>query len=197
MPPSTGGASTASGVGGTGTGSGGAPSTGGMAGIDPDVIKNADLIIRATYEPNNFHFFLENKGEVALPLGALEVRYWYEATATVTTLRNYYTGGDLTTVTWTAAETSGEKYAAATFAPGNLPVNEGNYAATEFQLQLENGNHVPTGDWSYSSTLGNFGITDKVTAYLEDTLVWGCEPTGVCAGDDGMGGGGGEGSVIN
>jgi len=81
---------------------------------------------------------------------------------------------------------------------GNTILRGADLNANELQLQVTGGAFDQSDDHSYEPAFSTARQpNDRITAYLAGTLVWGCEPSGVCAegGTGGAGGGGAGGAA--
>ena len=79
---------------------------------------------------------------------------------------------------------------------GGSIVQGGDMNASEVQLELTNNtakfNQANDFSWQPADTVS--APNDKITLYLDDKLIWGCEPGGTCFGD-GAGGAPGNGGA--
>jgi hypothetical protein len=207
---STSGSSTA--TGGTGTGEAGAPAqtsttgeggehatdssggSGGTGGVPPDVIENARIVLLYKVDSSTaatasvfMHLYLRNQGDDEFPLSAAEVRYWFDSDGLSYALASHYQGPEIGPVTLDRGDAGGDEYVAITFgSSANLPANTPDINATEFQVKLDatQGTFDQSNDYSFAPALMSPTEHLRVTVYLADHLVWGCEPSGVCAGDE-------------
>jgi hypothetical protein len=49
------------------------------------------------------------------------------------------------------------------------------------QAQSNTGQFNQTGDWSFDATASAYKANPKMTIYDDGTLIWGCEPSHICA----------------
>jgi len=206
---SAGGSGNASGKGGTG-GSTGGTSSGGNAGDDgvpPDVLARAKVVLRhiarnhsSSANAVDVRLFFENKADDALDLANVKVRYWTTLEGTYGNLACYYAailGKE--NVTLSIVEDGDDSHVLIGFKNGEVPAHNGSpFTNTEFQMKVDaqNGSMFDQdNDWSYAPLTADNPPepNDKITVYLADKLIWGCEPSGTCAGDGGAGGQGGQG----
>lgn len=209
----TGGSGNASASGGSG-GTSGDSANGGQAGDDtipPDVLANADVVLRYFTRAEGSKddaaaidtiLYFENKSDDPLPLSQTKVRYWTTFEAEYTQLACYYAAIiGKANVTLEAVEDGADTHILIGFKDGSVPAhNASPFKNTEFQMKVDatGGTFDQTNDWSFDGAHEDGGgvpvANAKITVYLADKLIWGCEPSGKCAGDDnGAGGQGGQG----
>jgi hypothetical protein len=145
--------------------------------------------------------FIENKMDVALDMTHVSVRYWMTSEADTYILKSYYQSDAFKTgpspyVELTYVDDGSDSHVEATFTGGEIP-SKGNLREAEFQIKLDGTNgdtFDQSDDWSFAPALKSDPALahDKITAYVDGSLVWGCEPSGRCP-DFGMGGAGGQG----
>jgi hypothetical protein len=199
---------TSTGVGGSAgedSGSGGASGSGG---VPPDVIANADVVLlykihddgRAEMGSRIFaQMYLRNQSTDPLPLNATRVRYWFDPDGHAIAHNSYYKAELVSSMSMAPGDDGEFDYMEMSFASGEIPPGNGSELwKTEFQMTIDTLSTTDlfdqSNDHSYAPSLtGTEAEHDKVTVYLADTLVWGCEPSGTCAGDMGEGGAGGGG----
>jgi len=188
--------------GGSGTGGSGTDGSVSTTGVPPDVIENASVVLlykidssTATTASIFMHLYLRNQSDDAFPLGAAEVRYWLDPDGRGYTLASHYQGPGIGDVTLSKGSSGDDDYVSVTFEEGEtLAANTGDINPNEFQLKLDasGGNFDQSDDYSFEPTYTTPTEHDRITVYLADELIWGCEPSGACAGDDpGAGGAGG------
>ncbi len=178
------------GVGGDGTGTGGTSTTG----VPSDVIENAEVVLlykidgaQASTASIFMHLYLRNQSDDDFPLNAAEVRYWLDSDGRNYTMASHYQGPGIGKVTLSKGSEGDDEYVAVTFgATATLAGNTTDLNRNEFQLKLDaaGGNFDQSNDYSFAPTLTSATEHDRVTVYLADELIWGCEPSGTCAGDD-------------
>jgi len=207
----TGGSGNTSARGGSGGGTAGDTANGGQAGDDtipPDVLANADVVLRYiarghadTANAVDTQLFFENKSDDPLPLSQVKVRYWTTFEAGYGNLNCYFAAIiGASNVTLDVVDDGPNTHVLIGFKAGEVPAhNSSPFTNTEFQMKVDatgSGLFDQSNDWSFDG-----GATEtsppapngKITVYLADKLIWGCEPSKRCAGDDGAGGQGGQG----
>jgi hypothetical protein len=211
---STAGSGTGGAKGGTGNTAGneasGGTSTGGNAGDDgvpPEVLARAKVVLRhiarnasSTSSAVEAKLFFENKSDDALDLSHVKVRYWTTLEGTWGNLKCYYSAlGDESDVTLQYVADGDESHVVIGFKAGTVPAhNAAPFGTTEFQMKVDAQNgatFIQSNDWSFDALTADDPPepNDKITVYLANELVWGCEPSGDCAGEGGAGGQGGQG----
>jgi hypothetical protein len=183
-------------------GAGGSSGSGG-GGVSPDVLQRASVIVY--YETNQatastgtiaMKLFVENKSADPLPMASVKIRYWLTAEVS-TELHQYYTGPQAQQPKAVFVEDGANSHVLMTFGAGSI-VKGGDLNASEVQLAITNntGKFDQADDFSWLPTAIAKTPNDKVTLYLADKLIWGCEPSGNCFDDDtGAGGAGGAGGA--
>lgn len=189
---STGGGGGSGGTGGVGggTGAGGTSTTG----VPSDVIENAEIVLlyqvdgsQASTASIFMHLYLRNQSDDDFPLNAAEVRYWFDSDGRNYTMASHYQGPGIGKVTLSKGSNGAHEYVAVTFAADKkLDGNTIDLNRNEFQLKLDaaGGNFDQSNDYSFAPTFTTPTEHDRITVYLADELIWGCEPSGACAGDD-------------
>lgn len=189
---STGGGGGSGGTGGVGggTGAGGTSTTG----VPSDVIENAEIVLlyqvdgsQASTASIFMHLYLRNQSDDDFPLNAAEVRYWFDSDGRNYTMASHYQGPGIGKVTLSKGSDGDHEYVAVTFAADKkLDGNTIDLNRNEFQLKLDaaGGNFDQSNDYSFAPTFTTPTEHDRITVYLADELIWGCEPSGACAGDD-------------
>jgi hypothetical protein len=192
------GGSAGSGAGGTAGGGG----SGGMVGVPPDVLERADVVLRSSTNEANastskiFAFmFLVNQSDDPLLLASVKVRYWFTSEAASPQLGAFHKGTNIASQTNTFVLDAARSHVLITFG-GNSIAKGDEINKNEFQLQIEGGAQNQSNDWSFAPGYLNHDghmPNDKITVYLGDKLIWGCEPVpGPCFDDEpGAGGAGG------
>lgn len=198
------GAGTAGGGGNGGAavgGTGGAAGSGGAPTVPPDVLQRASVIVY--YETSHtsamdgtiqMKLHIKNQSPDALPMVNVKIRYWFTAEVTPE-LHQYYTGPQAQQPKAAFVNDGAESHALMTFGGGSI-VQGGDMNASEVQLELTNNsakfNQADDFSWQPADTVS--APNDKITLYLDDELIWGCEPGGSCFGD-GTGGAPGNGGA--
>ncbi|HEX2872592.1 MAG TPA: cellulose binding domain-containing protein [Polyangiaceae bacterium] len=183
--------------GATAGGSGGA---GGTGTVPPDVLARADVIVY--YETSHttasdkiiqMKLYVENKSADPLPMAHVKIRYWFTAEATPT-LHQYYTGAEAQMPKAVFVDAAADSHALMTFGGGSI-VKGGDRNKSEIQLEISSATtaFTQTGDYSWQPTSTTSKPNDRITLYLDDELIWGCEPSGKCFGDTTGAGGQGAG----
>jgi hypothetical protein len=180
------------GAGGSSAGSGG---TGG-SGVPPDVLARASAIVyyqtsHATASDGTIQMklFIKNQSDDPLPMASVKIRYWFTAEVTPD-LHQYYTGPEAKTPKAVFVSDGDNSHVLMTFGGGSI-VKGGDINASEVQLEMTNnvGKFDQADDFSWQPTSSTSTPNDKITLYLQDKLIWGCEPSGACF-DDEVGTGG-------
>jgi len=174
---------------------------GGTTAVPPDVLERATAIVlfktdnaAASVTDVNMHLYIKNQSADPLPMANVKVRYWFTAEAPPT-LHQYYAAQKLAANPPTFVDDGSNSHALMTFRgskDGDIKMGE-IINESEFQLALST-NQTPldqSNDFSFDPTATTMMQPNpKVTLYLDDRLIWGCEPSGACA-EDGAGGAGG------
>jgi Cellulose binding domain len=173
---------------------------GGGGGVPASVLANASVIlyyatnqIAASTNKIHMQLFLQNKSADPLPMADVTIRYWMTSEVASPVLHNYYSGPFIVGQSQVFVADGANSYAELTFT-GSTIAQGADLNASEMQLDLDGGTFDQSDDWSFAPTLTVRTPHDKVTVYLGSKLIWGCEPSGVCAGD-GAGGAGGAGGA--
>jgi hypothetical protein len=213
--PAQGGAQSQAGTaneGGASQNEGGA-GAGGEDGIDPGVLERADVVLRyqamqtgADANQVQMRLYLENKTSDPLELAYVTIRYWMSSEATIRTLVCDYAApltspGTNVQLRYVADEDDDDdvvsSHIEATFATGTVRGPTTDLNATEIQIRADADNpdrFDQENDYSFDAE--KVGTSppaphDKITVYLANKLIWGCEPSGQCP-SSGEGGAGGE-----
>jgi hypothetical protein len=191
----------------------GGAGAGGEAGIDPGVLERAAVVLRyqaiqagADVNQVQMRLFLENRVSDPLDLKYVTIRYWMSAEAAIRTLVCDYAApvtspGTNVHLRYVADEDDDDdvvsSHIEATFAAGTVRGPTTDLNATEIQIRAdaENPDRFDQ-DNDYSFDAEKVGGSppaphDKITVYLANKLIWGCEPSGLCP-SNGEGGAGGE-----
>jgi Cellulose binding domain len=189
-----------------GTASGGKASGGtggsGATMVPADVLARASAIVyyqtaHATAMDGTIQMklFIKNQSPDPLPMDHVKIRYWFTAEVT-TELHQYYTGPQAQQPKAAFVSAAKDSHALLTFGGGSI-VMGGDMNASEVQLEISNnsGKFNQADDFSWNPADSAATPNDKVTLYLDDKLIWGCEPSGACFDDGGgAGGAGGQGA---
>lgn len=181
----------------TSGGKGGSGST-----VPPEVLANARVIVdykteHATAVDKTIQMLLHviNQSDDPLPMTNVKIRYWFTAEA-VPSLHQYYTGDDVRPPSAMFVDDGENSHVLMTFGAGVIKKGD-DISRSEIQLVIDN-NTTPfdqADDFSWQPTSKTSTPNGKITLYLDDKLIWGCEPSGTCADDSaGMGGAGGVGA---
>ncbi len=206
----TAGTKAAAGAGTTaGTAAGGAAgaSTGGASGsagaggvapmIPPEVLARASAVVyyetketTAIGSKIQMKLFIKNQSADPLPMTNVKIRYWCTAEV-ATELHQYYMGDHAKPSMAAFVSDAANSHALMTFGGGVIAKGEA-INLSEVQLEIANntGKFNQADDFSWQPTSTTSTPNAKITLYLDDTLIWGCEPSGKCF-DDGSGGAGG------
>jgi hypothetical protein len=184
--PSTEGGDSSVNAGGTaGVRAGGGTSA---VGVPPSVLANASAIVyyqtdKATAATNviSMRLYVENKSSDPLPLANVKLRYWFTAEVTPT-LHNYFNGNAITGELQTFVSDGPNSHVLFSFSGTSL-AQGADLNASEIQLQIDNntGMFAQADDFSWQPAYTSRMPHDKITLYLADELIWGCEPSGKCA----------------
>jgi len=176
-------------------GSGGA---GGSTGVPPDVLARADAIVHyqtshtaASDGTIQMKLFIINQSADDLPMASVKIRYWFTAEVTPE-LHQYYTGPQAQQPLATFVSDGESSHTLLTFGGGVIKKG-GDINASEVQLEMTNnsGKFNQADDFSWEPTSTTSKPNGKITLYLANKLIWGCEPSGACFDDAGAGGAGG------
>lgn len=190
-----------------GTTSGGTTSGGGTAGgggsgsVPADVLMRASAVVyyrtSETAESTKkvqMKLNIVNQSSDPLPMSHVTIRYW--ATAEVApTLHQYYVAMQLTAPDAEFVSAGDGSYALMTFGGGSITKGQDlNESEVQLELATNNGDFDQSDDFSWDpSAMSTPKPNPKITLYLDDQLIWGCEPSGKCFDDDhGAGGAGGQ-----
>jgi endoglucanase len=181
-------------AGSTGGGAGGAAGT--STGVPPDVLARANAIVyyetthtKAADKIIQMKLYIENKSADALPMANVKIRYWLTAEV-ATTLHQYFTGAQAQMPKAVFVNDGTNSHVDMTFGAGSI-VKGGDKNQTEVQLEISSAttDFDQADDFSWQPTSTTSKANDKITLYLSDKLIWGCEPSGACF-DDATGTGG-------
>jgi hypothetical protein len=182
------------GAGGTAGSSAGSAGMGG-GGVPPDVLARASAIVyyqtshtAASDGTIQMKLYIKNQSPDPLPMANVKIRYWFTAEV-APELHQYYTGSEAKQPKAVFVNDAANSHALMTFGGGSI-VMGGDMNVSEVQLEITNnsGKFNQADDFSFAPTSTNSTPNDKVTLYLDDTLIWGCEPSGACFDDAGAGG---------
>jgi hypothetical protein len=186
------------------SGGGGTAGAGGMVGVPPDVLANASVVLhyqtdKATADTQVIfmRMFIENKSDDPLPMASVKVRYWFTSEAASPMLKTFHQGTNITGQTNSFVLDAGNSHVLTTFS-GNTITKGADLNGSEFQLQIEGGAQNQSNDWSWQPAYASRMPHDKITVYLADKLIWGCEPPeagGACFDDEPGAGGNGAGGA--
>jgi hypothetical protein len=187
--------------GGSSGGSGGAAGTGGSGTtVPPDVLARASAVVyyqtshTAASDKNiQMKLHIKNQSADPLPMANVKIRYWFTAEV-ATELHQYYTGPEAKNPKAVFVNDGANSHALLTFGGGSI-VMGGDYNASEIQLEIVNNSSpfTQSDDFSFDASATVDKPNAKITLYLDDQLIWGCEPVGACF-DDGAGGASGSGA---
>jgi hypothetical protein len=195
----SGGRASTGGSGGTAqAGGSGGSSNGGATTVPPDVLARASAVVY--YQTSHgmpsdgtiqMKLYVVNQGPDPLPVANVSIRYWFTAEATPE-LHQYYHGPAYADDDASFVEAGENSYALMTFS-GDGTLDKGqDMNSSEVQLEITNNatKFDQSNDYSWAPSSSSSAPNDKLTLYLDDKLIWGCEPSGVCF-DDGSAGAGG------
>jgi len=196
-------------VGGTGTGGkGGAAgsATGGSGGtsttVPPDVLARASAVVyyetthaTASDKIIQMKLYVVNQSADPLPMKNVKIRYWFTAEV-APTLHQYFTGSEASMPNAAFKDMGADSHVLMTFGGGSI-VKGGDKNKSEVQLEISSNTTAfdQANDFSWQPTSLTSTPNDKITLYLDDQLIWGCEPGGQCFGEGAGGAGaGGQGA---
>jgi hypothetical protein len=204
----TSGAGGASGAGGTGGAGGSGGTTGGAASggtggvpLDPNFMPpdmtDAKMVVlyqaqstMASSQDVRFVIRLKNQTEAAYDLGSVTVRYWLSSEP-APQLHVYYSSAGLAAGTPEFVGNMSNSYVEFNFrATGVVPAyvdqNSLNQAEIQFAIDtmINGAKFNQSNDWSFDAMATQSRLNAKITVYDGDTLIFGCEPSQVCATTD-------------
>jgi hypothetical protein len=201
------------GVSNGGVSNGGMTSSGGtgMAGVPsdpnwkpPDMTATAKLIVLYQLQQKDAKSYnvgmmlqLKNQTDAAYDLSKVTIRYWMSAEPAPMPKTDYAAAGLNAASAPTFVGNSGNSYVQMSFKTGGtVPVyvdqntlNNTNMSIN-VQAQSNTGQFTQTNDWSFDATASAYKANPKMTVYDNGVLIWGCEPSHVCAEPDAGGEGG-------
>jgi hypothetical protein len=199
----------AMGAGGSGPGTGGSSYMFDPTFKPPDMTKFAKMIVlyqagQTAKSATNIQFslLLKNMTDAAYPMGKVTVRYWMSAEPAPMTALDYAATNLSCKGAPKFVTNHADSYLEFSFGTaGTLPPstdqnapNEGNVNG-RVQSGVNNENFDQSNDWSFSAAASGMQPNPKITVYDGTTLIWGCEPTQVCATADSTGGEAGAGGA--
>lgn len=198
---SQGGMTSAGGTAGAGGGTGGTAGAGGSTGVPPDVLERASAIVyyqtsEVTASTGTIQMKLNivNQADDPLPMTNVKIRYWATAEKTPQLIQ-YYTGPEARPPSAVFVSDGANSHALMTFGGGSI-AKGGDFNASEVQLVMTTnnmGNFNQADDFSWQPTSTTSMPNGNIALYLDDKLIWGCEPSGTCFDDGGGMGGAGAG----
>jgi len=213
----TGGMSAGGNPNGGGANAGGAGTGGGTGGIPndpnwmPPDMSNAKIVAfyhvdqgAATSTNIQMTIVLKNQTDAAYDLTNVTVRYWMSSEPPPRPEQYYSSAGLRLTGAPTFVPNMAVSYLLLSFRAGGVVpayVDQNTLEQSRIQIGVQAGSAGNTrfnqaNDWSFDATASGSKANPKITVYDGDTLIWGCEPSHVCAviSDGGEGGAGGQGS---
>lgn len=189
-------------VGGSSTGGTAGGSTGGSGGtsttVPPDVLARAQAIVyyetthgTASDKIIQMKLYVVNQSADPLPMKNVKIRYWFTAEV-APTLHQYFTGSEASMPSAAFKDMGADSHVLMTFGGGSI-VKGGDKNKSEVQLEISSNTTAfdQANDYSWKPTSLTSAPNDKITLYLDDQLIWGCEPGGQCFGDGAGGAGAG------
>ena len=204
----TGGANPTGGSGGATGGAGGAVSAGGnasgvmgMAGIPndpnwkpPDMSAAKLSVLYQVQQKETMTYSigmmlqLKNMSGAAYDLSKVTIRYWFSSEAAPMPRFDYTAQGLSAASAPTFVSNMANSYVQMSFkAGGTVPVyvdqnslNNTNMSVA-VQAQSNTGQFSQSNDWSFDATSSAYKANPKITVYDGTTLIWGCEPSHLCA----------------
>jgi hypothetical protein len=189
--PSTAGAGGASG-GTAGSGSGGVTT------LPPDVLARASAVVY--YETSHtmaadaaiqMKLYVVNQGPDPLPVANLALRYWFTAEI-APELHQYFHGAAYSDDSASFVDAGADSHVLMTFS-GSGTLSKGqdrNLSEVQLEITSNSAKFDQSDDFSWAPSSTSSQPNPKLSLYLDDQLIWGCEPSGACF-DDGTGGAGG------
>ena len=182
--------------------SGGAGENGGGTNmVPPDVLARAKVIVlyqdqETAPETKGIRMKLNitNQSPDPLPMDHVKIRYWFTAEGSPT-LHQYYVAPELGTHAAVFVNDAKNSHALMTFGGGGSIIMGGDINKAEVQLAVDSSSTSfnQADDFSWNPADVDSTPNDKITLYLDDKLIWGCEPSGACF-DDATGGAGAGGA---
>jgi hypothetical protein len=131
---------------------------------------------------------LKNQTDTAYDLSKVTIRYWFSSEAAPMPRFDYTASGLSAASAPTFVGNMSNSYIQLSFkAGGTVPVyvdmnslNNTNMSVA-VQAQSNTGQFNQSGDWSFDSTASAYKANPKITVYDDGTLIWGCEPSHICA----------------
>jgi hypothetical protein len=182
--------------GGDTTGEAGSGST-----IPPEVLASAKAVVYyetthtiASDKVIQMKLHIVNQSDNPLPMAKVKIRYWFTPDGAAPTLHQYYTGPQAQDPAAMFVDDAANSHVLMTFGAGSV-VKGGDLNASEIQLEIDSTTTAfnQEDDYSWQPTSTTSKPNAKITLYLDDTLIWGCEPPpgGQCFEESGAGGAGG------
>jgi len=145
---------------------------------------------------------LKNQSDAAYDLSKVTIRYWFSSEAAPMPRFDYTAQGLSAAAAPTFVSNMANSYVQMTFkAGGTVPVyvdqnslNNTNMSVA-VQAQSNTGQFNQSNDWSFDATASAYKANPKITLYDGTTLIWGCEPSHVCASTDAATGTAGSGAM--
>jgi hypothetical protein len=209
----TGGTSGAGGSGGAGGAGGSGGTTGGSASggtggvpIDPNFMPpdmtDAKMVVlyqaqstMASSRDVRFVIRLKNQTEAAYDLSSVTVRYWLSSEP-APQLHVYYSSAGLAAGTPVFVGNMSNSYVEFNFrsagvVPAYVDQNSLNQAEIQFAIDtmINGAMFNQANDWSFDAMATQSRLNAKITVHDGDTLIFGCEPSQVCATTDPPGSG--------
>jgi hypothetical protein len=145
---------------------------------------------------------LKNQTDTAYDLSNVTIRYWFSSEAAPMPRFDYTAQGLSAASAPTFVGNMSNSYIELSFKTGGtvpIYVDQNSLNNTNMsvavQAQSNTGQFTQGNDWSYDSTASAYKANPKITAYDGDTLIWGCEPSHVCATVDAPTGTAGSGAM--
>ena len=198
-----------------GSGGSGGSSTGGAAGardVDPsDGLQIEQAAGNSDANQIRLNLILQNNGDDSVELAPVTIRYWFSSDGVdlgELILECYYVGGlsgaNLTGDTDTSLHQAPDTGEPTADAYAEYAFSDSDYTLPAHATTDQNGGVTlgcalhPRSNWDVSldwdndwSNIGSTGLNDRITVYVDGSLVWGDEPGE--QGQGGAGGGGGQG----
>jgi cellulose 1,4-beta-cellobiosidase len=140
---------------------------------------------------------LQNQTDTAFDLSTVTIRYWMSSEPAPQMRVDYSSAGLKVAGAPAFVPNSANSYIEFSFgAGGTVPPYVDQNSLNNSQIQavvstnINNAMFNQANDWSFDRTATQSKPNPKMTVYDGDTLIWGCEPSHLCATPDPTGAGG-------
>ncbi|HEY6081403.1 MAG TPA: cellulose binding domain-containing protein, partial [Polyangiaceae bacterium] len=180
------------------SGAGGGSGSGGATTVPPDMLARASAVVyyetshtMATDGTIQMKLYIVNQGPDPLPVANLALRYWFTA-ETAPELHQYFHGAAYTDDSASFVDAAADSHVLMTFS-GSGTLSKGqdrNLSEVQLQITSNVAKFDQSDDFSWAPGSTSSQPNPKLSLYLDDRLIWGCEPSGACFDDGGAGAGG-------